>query len=276
MNFLNYKILNHIDSNNSNTLYEIIDDKYKKYTLKIFYPLLDNSSEKNFMDEVEFIDKVNSNDKYMFNYEMSFSVQPNDKNYSLFYDLCNKDSTYILEKTPIYCIIYNYVATIKCTDPSITIDYIPKLIEDILSYIQILHKHNIIGLNIQPSNILYDINQNKFIFIDYIQSINEFDPRFIHPIVIQLDKKSSDDYKVSDIYALGVVCYLIVNHQYPYKNYGNNNMYPTGYIQSFSGYIYIDRFIDLMINDNIIDSAYLLTKWIRIPDFIKLIKYKDK
>jgi serine/threonine protein kinase len=140
--------------------------------------------------------------------------------------------------------------------------FVEKLIEQLMSTLHYLASQNIAHRDIKLDNIIYNPVEDRFTLIDYgISCINSCfsyagSLGYISPEIFRIIKLNESDpatlpmssYFKSDVYALGVVAFEILNGHKPFKKQNNNFDFESGPQWSVD-IDEIDKTIFIIVND---------------------------
>ncbi len=118
-----------------------------------------------------------------------------------------------------------------------TPDMVHPMLIQMVETVKLLHDHHIIHRDIKLENIMYDINSRNLVLIDFDAAYHldpgELVPRgtpgYVSPVLVQAYINYKKDrtplptdrrlYEYSDIFALGVVFFIITEECYPWKEW---------------------------------------------------------
>lgn len=152
------------------------------------------------------------------------------------------------EGHPIGLIIHPFIAGVPLstltgmngiiTEAEIMTELVSDLINSLLPTIKVLHENHIVHRDIKLDNILRNPDNGKISLIDFgLSRIVPYSGRengvvgsvnYIWPQILLRGSGSSDDYLISDLYALGVCCYRLCNNDsLPYDIEENQENIPS-------------------------------------------------
>lgn len=219
--------------------------------MKYIYPIKHTNMHTN--SEVFILQRLIKNDgtlhpniqKFIINFQINNThVYYNELYYKLIKTISKKKSTKLIIGNPINVICTEYIdgpnldIYINYLHSNKNISFIDSIrvieslaytfIEQMLSAIKYIHEKSIAHRDIKPENIMYKMNENKFIIIDFGLSIYQNTTHFggsdkyIYPKIKKLRRNeqeiSFELYQATDIYALGLCLYLLVNGVLPFHN----------------------------------------------------------
>ncbi len=255
-------------------VYENIETSVK-YVIKLFIPYNEKCSYESF--KVEYnnlltISKILNDDigvschRYIQCLINMVYIPLGDPNYEYFFNdlqqlVAESRTKNKCVKTSLYGIMTLYVngPDLKIytkRENNLNLD-IYKFLNQMTRVLDYLHSKEIVHRDIKPTNIIYNKDKDCFTLIDFgiaCQSVCTFffGTEYFIPKNISYKLKNKlpiylHDYLISDIFALGVTAYLLVNKHHPYlytfKDILNNNPY----YRSNSGDPKIDKMLDELI-----------------------------
>ena len=141
---------------------------------------------------------------------------------------------------PIAVIMYQFAAGVTLfeltkSQPvvwSTDVGLISAFLSQLLSTIQVMHNENVVHRDIKTANIIYNDDSGRFTLIDFGLSCQQVcssvagTPNYVLPVILRGEWDSSggnsgeptlNQFKQSDLYAIGVCAYHMITHSYPRK-----------------------------------------------------------